>query len=53
MATRPSPDGSNCLTTQNTQQTVVPETCEITIENCCNMNICETVRHVTKRIDNF
>lgn len=23
------------------------EQCEITIENCCNMNICETVRHRT------
>lgn len=24
-----------------------PEQCEITIENCCNMNICETVSNVS------
>lgn len=24
--------------------------CEINIENCCNMNICETVRHWVSRI---
>lgn len=47
MSARPSPDASNGTTV--TQQTIVgPDTCEITIENCCNMNICETVCNLGK-----
>lgn len=33
------------VTSNHTQMTSRPATqCEITIENCCNMNVCETVR---------
>lgn len=28
-----------------TNRPLATEQCEITIENCCNMNICETVGH--------
>lgn len=28
-----------------TNRPLTTEQCEITIENCCNMNICETVRN--------
>lgn len=34
-----------------TPLTARPDQCEITIENCCNMNICETVSILILTID--
>jgi len=32
-----------------TSRPQVPDQCEITIENCCNMNICETVSDMSSK----
>lgn len=32
-----------------TSRPQIPDQCEITIENCCNMNICETVSDMSSK----
>lgn len=32
-----------------TSRPQIPDQCEITIENCCNMNICETVSDISSK----
>lgn len=33
-----------------TNRPLATEQCEITIENCCNMNYCDTVRYLYKKV---
>ncbi|KAH8303762.1 hypothetical protein KR018_001535, partial [Drosophila ironensis] len=50
---RKQPRTNSAGDTPLTNRPMATEQCEITIENCCNMNICETVRSTAKMPEKF